>query len=443
MLWKGRFSKELNQDVNDFNSSLPFDKRLYYEDIIGSIAHVTMLGDCNIIDKEESNKIIDELNNILKDIDSDKLEIKDAEDIHSFIEQELTKRLGTLGKKLHTARSRNDQVALDLRLYVKKEINNIKKYLKELLLVLNKLCLEHENTIMSGYTHLQKAQPISLAIHLDAYVQMFKRDITRLDDCYNRMNESPLGAGALAGTTHPISQEETSSLLGFNKPMINTMDAVSDRDYCLELASAINIIMMHLSRFSEEIVLWCSNEFKYIELDDAFATGSSIMPQKKNPDIAELVRGKTGRVYGNSIALLTMLKALPLAYNKDMQEDKEAIFDSIDTVKICLKTFIPMLSSMKVLKDNMKEAAHKGFINATDVADYLAKKGVPFREAYQIVGKLVAYCLEQDLDFSTLPLNKYQEVSSFFEDDIYQEISLENCFNKRNLNKNWLDNNNK
>lgn len=435
MLWEGRFSKELDESVNDFNSSLPFDQRLYQEDIIGSIVHVTMLGDCGIIPKNESLLISNELKNILDDIKANKLAIDDAEDIHSFIEQELTKRLGDLGKKLHTGRSRNDQVATDLKMYLKKEIDVIKMKVKALIKVLNKLCNQHKDTIVSGYTHLQMAQPITFAQHLGAYVEMFSRDDSRLSDCFKRMNECPLGSGALAGTTYPINRHQTAKILGFAKPTSNTLDGVSDRDYCVELASAISLIMMHLSRFSEEIILWCTSEFKYIELDDAFSTGSSIMPQKKNPDIAELVRGKAGRTFGNTIALLTMLKGLPLAYNKDMQEDKEAIFDSIDTVKSCLETFTTMLETMKVLKENMKSNAKKGFINATDVADYLTKKGIPFRESYKIVGEIVAYCFEKNLALEELPIEKYKEFSQVFENDLYQEISLEACVAKRNNNQ--------
>jgi len=433
MLWQGRFTKELDVDVNDFNSSLYFDKRLYKEDISGSIAHVTMLGDCDIIPKDEAKTIAKELTVILDNVENGSLVIEGAEDIHSFIEQELTKRLGDLGKKLHTARSRNDQVATDLRMYLKKEIDFISGQIKELNIVLDDLVKEHKDTIMSGYTHLQKAQPITFAMHLEAYIEMFKRDLSRLDNCFWRMNECPLGAGALAGTTHPINRAQTADLLGFDKSMTNTLDSVSDRDFCIELASSISIIMMHLSRFCEEIILWCSDEFNYIELDDAYATGSSIMPQKKNPDIAELVRGKAGRVFGNNMALLTMLKGLPLAYNKDMQEDKEAIFDSIDTVKICLKAFTPMIKTMKVLKENMRESANKGFINATDVADYLTKKGVPFREAYKIVGEIVAYCIEKNIVLEELSLEKYKEFYDKFDKDIYQEISLENCVMKRNV----------
>jgi argininosuccinate lyase len=429
-LWQGRFKKELDSNVNDFNSSLSFDKRLYFEDITGSIAHVTMLGDTNIIPKEESETIAKELTKILGDIEAGSLIIEDAEDIHSFIEQELTKRLGELGKKLHTGRSRNDQVAVDLKMYLKKESGEIIALLRNLIEVLGK---KGTNDIMPGYTHLQKAQPITLATHFGAYIEMFNRDISRLQDCVGRMNVSPLGSGALAGTTHPINSDQTAKDLGFSKPCNNTLDGVSDRDYCIELAGCISIIMMHLSRFSEEIILWCSHEFSFIELDDAFATGSSIMPQKKNPDIAELVRGKSGRVFGNLQALLTMLKGLPLAYNKDMQEDKEAIFDSVDTVKLCLKNFTPMIETLKILPDNMKSSAQKGFINATDVADYLAKKGVPFREAYKIVGEIVAYAIEENVVLEDIPLEKYKNFSNEFEQDIYTEINLETCVAKRGM----------
>jgi argininosuccinate lyase len=426
-LWQGRFSKEINEQVNDFNSSLPFDNRLIRDDIIGSIAHVTMLGATGIIPKDESEKIASELSKMVEE----EFVFEGAEDIHSFIEQELTKRLGDLGKKLHTARSRNDQVTTGLRMYLRREIDYIGGQLKELISTLCDIAEKNLDTIMPGYTHLQRAQPITFAHHIMAYTSMFQRDLSRILDCFVRMNECPLGSGALAGTTHAINRHQTAEMLGFTHTMANSLDGVSARDYCVELASACSIIMMHLSRFSEEIILWCSNEFKFIELDDAFATGSSIMPQKKNPDIAELVRGKSGRVFGNNMALLTMLKGLPLAYNKDMQEDKEAIFDSVDTVKLCLSNFTPMLSTMTVLKENMRTAAATGFINATDCADYLAKKGIPFREAYKITGEIVAACIQTNTTLEEFPLVKYKGFHPAFEEDIYNVINLETCLNER------------
>ena len=432
MLWKGRFAKEVDQAVNDFNTSLPFDKRMYQEDIMGSIAHVGMLGKQGIIPEDESKVIAAELVQILADIDAGKLLVEgDAEDIHSFIEAELTARIGDLGKKLHTGRSRNDQVATDLRMYLRSEIELIGDQLKDLIDTLCALAEANRDTIMPGYTHLQRAQPVTFGHHLMAYAAMFIRDFDRLTDCLKRMNECPLGSGALAGTTYPIDRFQTARELGFDRPMINSLDGVSDRDYCVELAGCCSLIMMHLSRFSEEIIFWCSSEFKFITLDDAFATGSSMMPQKKNPDVAELVRGKAGRVFGSQMALLTVLKGLPLAYNKDMQEDKEAIFDSVDTVKICLQTFTPMLASVHVQKDNMRRAAAKGFINATDAADYLTKKGMPFREAYQVVGELVGYCVKEGTTLEEVSLEKYQAFSEIFESDIYAAISLEVCLNER------------
>ena len=374
-MWAGRFSKEVDETVNAFNSSIAFDARMYKNDIEGSIAHARMLGDCNIISKEDSKKIIDGLKEILADIENGTLEFDmTAEDIHMFIEAELTNRLGDVGKRLHTARSRNDQVAVDIRLYLREQIAEIIGLLKELIETLCRLAKENVETVMPGYTHLQRAQPITFAHHLMAYAQMFLRDIDRLEDAGKRMNYCPLGSGALAGTTYPINRQQIAEDLGFAAPMVNSLDGVSDRDFCVELACAISLIMTHLSRFSEEIILWCSWEFKFIELDDAYATGSSIMPQKKNPDITELIRGKTGRVTGDLVTLLSMLKGLPLAYNKDMQEDKEAIFDAVDTVMLCIKTFTPMLATMRVNKENMRNAAAKGFINATDCADYLVKR---------------------------------------------------------------------
>ncbi|CDZ24822.1 Argininosuccinate lyase [[Clostridium] cellulosi] len=431
-LWAGRFKKETDERVNDFNSSIRFDSRMYKDDIEGSIAHATMLGECGIIAMQESLEIIGGLKEILADLESGKLQFDpEAEDIHMFIEAELTKRIGDSGKRLHTARSRNDQVALDIRLYLRHEIADIKKLLVNLLETILQKAQEHTKTVMPGYTHLQRAQPITFAHHLLAYAQMFKRDITRLEDCARRMNECPLGSGALASTTYPINRERTAQLLGFSTPTQNSLDSVSDRDFCIELASALSIIMTHLSRFSEEIILWCSWEFKFIELDDAFSTGSSIMPQKKNPDVAELVRGKTGRVNGDLVALLTMMKGLPLAYNKDMQEDKEAIFDAVDTVKLCLNTFMPMIATMRVLPENMRAAAAKGFINATDCADYLVRKGLPFRDAYKITGQLVAACIEQGKTLETLEIGEYKKLSSLFDTDVYEAISLDTCVNGR------------
>jgi argininosuccinate lyase len=432
-LWEGRFSKEVDSKVNDFNSSISFDSRMYKEDIIGSIAHATMLGDCGIIEKSEANLIVTGLNQILEDLQNGVLDIDNtAEDIHSFIEGELTKRLGDAGKRLHTARSRNDQVAVDLRLYLKSEVNEIIDLTKELINALCDISSKHTDTIMSGYTHLQRAQPITFGHHLMAYAQMFLRDLSRLCDSQKRMNEMPLGSGALAGTTYNINREQTSILLGFNTPCANSLDGVSDRDFCIELASDISILMMHLSRLSEEIIMWCSWEFKFIELDDAFSTGSSIMPQKKNPDIAELVRGKTGRVVGDLVTLLMVMKGLPLAYNKDMQEDKEAIFDCVDTAKLSISTFIPMLRTMRVIKENMRKAAAEGFINATDCADYLVKKGMAFRDAYKITGLLVAYCIANKKTLESLDLETYKEQSEVFQNDIYEAISLETCVNQRN-----------
>lgn len=432
MMWAGRFSKKIDDTVNAFNSSIAFDGRMYRHDIQGSIAHATMLGDCGIIAKEDSLQIIDGLKGILADIDSGKLELDpSAEDIHMFIEAELTKRLGDVGKRLHTSRSRNDQVAVDIRLYLRDEIQEIYDLVKKLAVTLVNMAEQHTETIMPGYTHLQRAQPITFAHHLMAYVFMLLRDLDRLDDVVKRMNYCPLGSGALAGTTYCTNRKQTAELLGFTAPMPNSLDGVSDRDFCVELNCALSLIMTHLSRFSEEIIMWCSWEFKFIELDDAFATGSSIMPQKKNPDITELIRGKTGRVNGDLITLLSMLKGLPLAYNKDMQEDKEAIFDAVDNVKLCVKTFIPMISTMKVLKENMRNAAARGFINATDCADYLVKKGMPFRDAYKITGTLVAQCIEKGLTLETLPLDDYRAMTELFGEDVYQAINLETCVRER------------
>ncbi len=433
-MWAGRFSKEENEQVNDFNSSISFDSRMYQHDIMGSIAHATMLGEQGIIEKSEADAICTGLSEILDDLKNGRLAVDpSAEDIHMFVEAELTARLGDTGKRLHTARSRNDQVALDIRMYLRDEIEAVTALLEELLHVLCDLAKEHAGTVMSGYTHLQRAQPVSFGHHLMAYAQMLLRDRSRLFDCKKRMDDMPLGSCALAGTTYPLNRERVAEILNFSHVTENSLDGVSDRDFCMELAAALSILMVHLSRFCEEIILWCSWEFKFIELDDAYATGSSIMPQKKNPDIAELVRGKTGRVVGDLVTLLTMMKGLPLAYNKDMQEDKEAIFDAVDTVKLCLSTFTPMLSSMTVLKDNMRQAAAKGFINATDCADYLTKKGVPFRDAYKATGQLVAQCIKEGCVLETLPLASYQAVCPVFEQDVYDAIRLETCLNGRSV----------
>lgn len=433
-MWSGRFSKELDAGINDFNSSISFDHVMYREDIAGSIAHATMLGKCNIIPSDDSAAIVDGLKGILADLESGALQFDFAsEDIHMFIEQILTERIGNAGKRLHTARSRNDQVALDVRMYLKKQISLIYDEVHKLLNVIIEKAEENLETVMPGYTHLQVAQPVTFAHHIMAYAQMFARDLGRLNDCYRRMDVMPLGSGALASTTYPIDRKLVAELLEFADITQNSMDGVSDRDFCVEAASAISIIMTHLSRFSEEIILWCSSEFKFIELDDAFATGSSIMPQKKNPDITELIRGKTGRVNGDLITLLTMLKGLPLAYNKDMQEDKEAIFDSIETVKLCLRSFSPMLKTMTVKKENMRKAAAKGFINATDCADYLTKKGTPFREAYQITGFLVKLCIERGSTLETLPLDSYKGLSKSFSADLYHAIDLQTCVEQRNV----------
>lgn len=433
-LWKGRFKKELAKETNDFNSSISFDSRMFEEDIKGSMAHAAMLGAQGIIEKSESDKIIAGLQEILSDIKSGKLEIDmTAEDIHTFIEGELTARLGQTGKRLHTARSRNDQVALDIRLTLRKEIGEIKEKVRGLIGVICNKAEENKHTIMPGYTHLQRAQPITFAHHLMAYAAMLCRDLGRLEDTEKRMNNCPLGSGALAGTTYPLDREAVAAELGFDGITLNSLDGVSDRDFCIELASALSLIMVHLSRFSEEIIMWCSWEFKFVELDDAFSTGSSIMPQKKNPDIAELVRGKSGRVFGDLTTLLTVMKGIALAYNKDMQEDKEAIFDAVDTVKMCLTAFTPMIDTMTVLKDNMRAAAAKGFINATDCADYLVGKGLPFRDAYRATGELVALCIDKGLTLETLPLEEYRKVCDLFDDEVYTAISLEKCVADRKV----------
>ncbi len=433
-LWAGRFSKEIDKKTNDFNSSISFDSRMYREDIEGSMAHAEMIGECGIIDKSESQAIIEGLKGILADIDNGSLQIDmNAEDIHTFIEGELTQRLGQTGKRLHTARSRNDQVAVDIRLYLKKEVQNIKKQVKELIGVICNKAEEYAGAVMPGYTHLQRAQPITFGHHLMAYAEMLLRDVDRLECAYKHMDEMPLGSGALATTTYPIDRTITAKLLNFDRISQNSLDGVSDRDFCMELASVLSIIMVHLSRFSEEIIMWCSWEFKFVELDDAFSTGSSIMPQKKNPDIAELVRGKSGRVFGDLMTLLTVMKGIALAYNKDMQEDKEAVFDAVDTVKMCLTAFTPMIDTMKVLTDNMRKAAANGFINATDCADYLVKKGLPFRDAYKATGTLVAICIEKKTTLEELPIEEYKKICDIFDEGVYEAISLENCVNGRKV----------
>ena len=433
-MWDGRFKKELDSKTNDFNSSIKFDSRLYKYDITGSIAHSKMLSKQGIISKEDEEKIIDGLTEILEDIELGKLEFDpEAEDIHMFVEAKLTEKIGDSGKKVHTARSRNDQVALDLKMYVKDEIITLKELVKNLIDSLVKKAEENVETVMPGYTHLQRAQPVTFAHHLMAYTQMLKRDYIRLENTYNLMDTSPIGSCALAGTSYNLDREYEKELLGFKAVTENSLDGVSDRDYIIELASNLSIIMMHLSRFSEEVILWCSHEFKFIELDDSFSTGSSIMPQKKNPDICELVRGKTGRVYGSLITLLTMMKGLPLAYNKDMQEDKEATFDMIDTVKNCLYILVPMIDTMVVLKDNMKKAAGKGFINATDAADFLVEKGMAFRDAYKVIGALVAYSIDKDKTLEELSLEEYKSFSEKFDDKIYEKIDLINCLKTRKV----------
>lgn len=431
-LWAGRFQKELDSAVNDFNASIRVDSRMVRQDIQGSIAHATMLAEIGVLEREEGAAILKGLQGILDDLASGALAIDPAaEDIHTFVEAELTRRLGDAGKRLHTGRSRNDQVAVDIRLYLKEEAAALRALLRELIGVLCDKAAENTDAILPGYTHLQRAQPITFAHHLLAYGYMFLRDEGRLADALARMDRSPLGCGALAGTTYPLDRELTARLLGFSGVVSNSLDGVSDRDFCIELAAALSLVMTHLSRFCEEVILWCSWEFKFLELDDAFSTGSSIMPQKKNPDIAELIRGKTGRVYGDLMALLTLMKGLPLAYNKDMQEDKEAIFDACDTVKLCIASFIPMLRTARVLKENMRAAAAKGFINATDCADYLVKKGMPFRDAYKLTGALVAECIARGETLESLPLCDYRQKSPLFEEDLYQAISLESCVNGR------------
>jgi len=433
-MWDARFSKEENSRVNDFNSSIRFDSRMFREDIAGSIAHATMLGRCGVIDPSEADRIVEGLRGILADLESGALEIDPAaEDIHMFVEEVLTNRIGDTGKRLHTARSRNDQVALDVRLYLRREIDEIRALLKTLLTAVADLAERNADAVMPGYTHLQRAQPVTFGHYVLAYAQMLLRDDGRLREIRKHTNISPLGSGALASTTYPIDRMLTAELLGMDGVTENSMDGVSDRDFLAELIFALSLIMTHLSRFSEEIILWCSGEFAFVELDDAFSTGSSIMPQKKNPDIAELVRGKTGRVYGDLTAILTVLKGIPLAYNKDMQEDKEAAFDAIDTAKLCIELFAAMIGTMTVRRERLRQAASGGFINATDCADYLVKKGLPFRDAYRVSGRLVAYCIEHGATLETLPLDTYREFSPLFGEDVYDAVDLDNCVNRRTV----------
>ena len=431
-LWGGRFTKETDKLVYNFNASIGFDQKFFYQDVQGSKAHVTMLAKQGILTEDEKNQIIAGLDSIVADVDAGKLEItSEYEDIHSFVEANLIDRIGDAGKKLHTGRSRNDQVALDMKLYVRDEIKELDELVKKLLVTLNKIMEENLHTYMPGFTHLQKAQPITLAHHMGAYFEMFRRDRGRLADIYERMNYCPLGSGALAGTTYPLDRAYSAELMGFAGPTMNSMDSVADRDYVIELLSAMSTIMMHLSRFSEEIIIWNSNEYQFVEIDDAYSTGSSIMPQKKNPDIAELVRGKTGRVYGALMSILTTMKGIPLAYNKDMQEDKELTFDAIDTVKGCLALFEGMVSTMKFRKDVMENSAKHGFTNATDAADYLVNHGVPFRDAHGIVGRLVLYCLDKKIPLDEMTLEEYKAISPVFEEDIYEAISIKTCVEKR------------
>ena len=433
-LWTGRFKKELDPRTNDFNRSLPFDSRMYRQDIEGSVAHAEMLGAMGIIPMDDMKKIVDGLKGILADIESGKLQFDDVtEDIHTFVEAELTARIGDAGKRLHTARSRNDQVALDIRLYLRDECDELVELLKSFVETIVEKAEEYSEIVMPGYTHLQRAQPIVFGHQLLAYAEMAMRDIDRIKDCKKRMNVSPLGSCALAGTTYPLNRQMVAEKLNMNGVTRNSLDGVSDRDFCIELAACLSIVMVHLSRFSEEMILWCSGEFKFVELDDAFSTGSSIMPQKKNPDIAELVRGKSGRVFGDTMTLLTAMKGIPLAYNKDMQEDKEAIFDAVDTVEKCLTAFIPMLGTMKVNAKNMRKAASGGFINATDCADFLVGKGLPFRDAYKATGELVARCIELGTTLEDLPLAEYKAICDLFDDGVYTAISLEKCVSDRTV----------
>ena len=431
-LWGGRFTKKTDQMVYDFNASIGFDRRLYRQDIEGSMAHVKMLAKQKILTEEERDRILQGLSGILADVEDGSLPItKEYEDIHSFVEANLIDRIGDAGKKLHTGRSRNDQVALDMKLYVREEVQKTEELLTDLLKVILHIMEENLDTIMPGFTHLQKAQPITLAHHMGAYYEMFRRDRSRLADIYERMNVCPLGSGALAGTIYPLDRDYTAELLGFSGATLNSMDSVSDRDYVIEYLSALSTIMMHLSRFSEEIIIWNSNEYQFVEIDDAYSTGSSIMPQKKNPDIAELVRGKTGRVYGALMSMLTTMKGIPLAYNKDMQEDKEMAFDAMDTVNSCLPLFTGMLATMKFKKSVMERSAQRGFTNATDAADYLVNHGVPFRDAHGIIGQLVLTCIEKECALDDLPLSEYKAVSPVFEEDIYDAISMKTCVEKR------------
>lgn len=431
-LWGGRFTKETDKLVYNFNASILFDRKFFGQDIEGSIAHVIMLAKQGILTKDEKDAILKGLTGIRKDVEEGRLEItEEYEDIHSFVEAKLIERIGESGKKLHTGRSRNDQVALDMRLYVRLEVLHTDELLKQLLCTLLHIMEEHTDTYMPGFTHLQKAQPVTLAHHVGAYFEMFKRDRSRLKDIYHRMNYCPLGAGALAGTTYPLDRNYTASVLGFEGPTLNSMDSVADRDYVIEFLSALSTIMMHLSRFSEEIILWNSDEYRFVEIDDAYSTGSSIMPQKKNPDIAELVRGKTGRVYGALISILTTMKGLPLAYNKDMQEDKELTFDAIDTVKGCLALFEGMVRTMKFRKDRMEKSAMQGFTNATDAADYLVGRGVAFRDAHGIIGRLVLYCIDKGCGIEDLTIEELKTISPVFEEDVYDAISLKTCVEKR------------
>ena len=432
-LWGGRFTKETDKLVYNFNASLSFDSKLYKQDITGSMAHASMLAKQGIIEEQEKEEILKCLKSILEDIENKKLEFtEEYEDIHSFVEANLIDRCGDVGKKLHTGRSRNDQVALDMKMYVRDEIGEIDLLLKELLTSIYKIMSENVHTYMPGFTHLQKAQPVTLAHHFGAYFEMFKRDRSRLADAKKRLNLCPLGSGALAGTTYPLDRAYTAEVLGFDGPTLNSMDSVADRDYLIETLSALSTVMMHLSRFCEEIIMWNSNEYRFVEIDDGYSTGSSIMPQKKNPDIAELVRGKTGRVYGALISILTTMKGIPLAYNKDMQEDKEFTFDAIDTVKGCIALFNGMISTMVFNKDNMEKSAKNGFTNATDAADYLVNNGVPFRDAHGIVGRLVLHCIDKGISLDEMSLEEYQEISPVFKEDIYEAISMKNCVEKRN-----------
>ena len=432
-LWGGRFTKETDKLVYNFNASLSFDSKLYKQDITGSMAHASMLAKQGIIEEQEKEEILKGLKSILEDIENKKLEFtEEYEDIHSFVEANLIDRCGDVGKKLHTGRSRNDQVALDMKMYVRDEIGEIDLLLKELLMSIYKIMSENIHTYMPGFTHLQKAQPVTLAHHFGAYFEMFKRDRSRLADAKKRLNLCPLGSGALAGTTYPLDRAYTAEVLGFDGPTLNSMDSVADRDYLIETLSALSTVMMHLSRFCEEIIMWNSNEYRFVEIDDGYSTGSSIMPQKKNPDIAELVRGKTGRVYGALMSILTTMKGIPLAYNKDMQEDKEFTFDAIDTVKGCIALFNGMISTMVFNKDNMEKSAKNGFTNATDAADYLVNNGVPFRDAHGIVGRLVLHCIDKEISLDEMSLEEYQEISPVFKEDIYEAISMKNCVEKRN-----------